>query len=40
MIPPALVFFLKIFWLFEVFCVSIQILELFVLVLWKMPLIF
>ena len=30
----------KLFWLFRVFCVSIQILTLFFLVLWKMPLVF
>ena len=34
MIPPTLFFFLKLLWLFRVFCVSIQILE-FVLVLWS-----
>ena len=30
----------KLFWLFRVFCVSIQILTLFFLILWKMPLVF
>ena len=32
--------FLRLLSLFRIFCVSIQILELFILVLWKMPLIF
>ena len=32
--------FSRLFWLFRVFCVSIQHLKLFVLVLWKMPLVF
>ena len=32
-------FFHKTAWLFEVFCVTIQIKKFFVLVLWKMPLI-
>ena len=32
--------FLRLFWLLRVFCVSTQVLKLFVLVLWKMPLVF
>ena len=32
--------FSRLFWLFRVFCVSIQIFKIFGLVLWKMPLIF
>ena len=39
LIPPALFFFLRLLWLFGVFCVSIQIVKFFVLVLWKMPLV-
>ena len=31
--------FLELLWLFSIFCVSIQILKYFILVLWKMPLI-
>ena len=32
--------FSRLFWLFGIFCVSIQILKWFVLVLWRMPLVF
>ena len=31
--------FSRLLWLFEVFCISIQIVKLFVLVLWKIPLV-
>ena len=31
--------FWRLLWLFEVFCISIQIVKLFVLVLWKIPLV-
>ena len=40
MISPAFSSFLRLFWLFVDFCGSIQILELYLLVLWKMPWIF
>ena len=39
LIPPAPFFFLKIALAIRVFCVSIQIVKFFVLVLWKMPLV-
>ena len=40
LIPPVPFFFLKITWLLEAFwCVSIQSVKLFVLVLWKIPLV-
>ena len=32
--------FSRLLWLFRVLCVSVQIFKLFVLVLWKMPLVF
>ena len=31
--------FLRLLWLFKAFCISIQIVKLFVLVLWKIPLV-
>ena len=31
--------FIRLFWLFEVFCISIQTVKLFVLVPWKIPLV-
>ena len=31
--------FSRLLWLFEVFCISIQIVKLFVLVLWRIPLV-
>jgi len=33
LIPPVPFFFLKMLWLFEIFCISIQIVKLFFLVL-------
>ena len=32
-------YFSRLLWLFEVFCISIQTVKLFVLVLWKIPLV-
>ena len=31
--------FSRLLWLFEVFCISLQIVKLFILVLWKIPLV-
>ena len=39
LIPSTLFFFHRLLWLFGVFCVSIQILRFFILVLKKMPLV-
>ena len=40
MICPNLCFFLRFYWLFRFFCVSIHILKFFVVVFWENPLIF
>ena len=39
LIPPVLVFFLKIVLALWVFCVSTQIVNIFVIILWEMPLV-